>query len=223
MIRKSTESGNFAFLTVALAALLFASALADQLLPDAAGRVIEAAMILVLLVGVWSIRSNRSGFWTGLGLVFLGIATSAAAWWMDRAGLGPVHVAVLWAFFVLTTWIAARQVLFRGHVDGNSIIGAICIYLLLGLTWGLMYLLVEGLSPESFKGVTSGGWRDQLPDLVYFSFVSLTTMGFGDITPAGPVARFLVYTEGVVGQFYIAIVVASLVGVRISSWHPDNG
>jgi len=58
---------------------------------------------------------------------------------------------------------------------------------------------------------------------VYYSFVSLTTMGFGDITPAGPVARFLVYTEGVISQFYIAIVGASLVGVRIASWHPDSG
>jgi hypothetical protein len=55
-------------------------------------------------------------------------------------------------------------------------------------------------------------------DLVYFSFVSLTTMGFGDITPTLPMARYLTYMEGIVGQFYLAILVASLIGARVANW-----
>jgi voltage-gated potassium channel len=59
-------------------------------------------------------------------------------------------------------------------------------------------------------------WFTLFPDFIYFSFVTITTLGFGDISPTLPVARFLVYLEAIIGQFYLAILVASLVGSRLS-------
>jgi voltage-gated potassium channel len=116
-----------------------------------------------------------------------------------------------------TTWLAVRQVLFTGAVDWNKIVGTICIFLLLGLIWTTLYMMIEEMIPEAFNGLTHAPWYETFPELVYFSFATLTTLGYGDIGPVAPLARFVALMEAIVGQFYIAIIVASLVGIRISS------
>jgi voltage-gated potassium channel len=118
-------------------------------------------------------------------------------------------------FFGYSIAIAARQVLFTGNVDGNKIIGAIVIYLLIGMTWSFAYLLVEQLQSGSLNGLPHSNWQDNLHTVIYYSFVSLTALGYGDITPAQPLTRFLAYTEAMVGQLYLAILVASLIGARL--------
>jgi len=65
-------------------------------------------------------------------------------------------------------------------------------------------------------------WYDNFADVAYFSFVTLTTLGYGDISPIVPIARFLVYMEAIVGVFYMAILVASLIGIRISALNADQ-
>ena len=107
-------------------------------------------------------------------------------------------------------------VLFTGAVDANRIVGAICIYLLMGLIWTLMYLFIAQAIPGAFNGVEQTVWYDNFADVAYYSYVTLTTLGYGDISPVAPIARFLVYMEAVVGVFYMAILVASLIGVGIS-------
>ena len=65
-------------------------------------------------------------------------------------------------------------------------------------------------------------WYENFADGTYFSFVTLTTLGYGDISPVTPVARFLVYMEAIVGVFYMAILVASLIGMRVSARQSDH-
>ncbi len=72
---------------------------------------------------------------------------------------------------------------------------------------------------NAFSGLTTGSWRAAFPDLLYFSFITLTTVGWWDITPVAPRAHFAAFMESVVGQFYIAVLVASLVGIGVSNWH----
>ena len=87
----------------------------------------------------------------------------------------------------------------------------------MGLICALTYTLIELLLGTAFTNVLNNlAWYELLPDFVYFSFVTMTTLGFGDIAPAMPITRFLVYLEAIVGQFYLAILVASLVGSKIS-------
>lgn len=117
----------------------------------------------------------------------------------------------------MTTVIAARQVLLTGEITGNKIVGAICIFFLLGLIWTTLYLLLLELDPASFNNVNEARWHENFPKMVYFSFVTLTTLGYGDVTPALPIVQFLAYLEAVMGLFYIAVMVASLVGIRITS------
>lgn len=213
-----TEQDNFAYLTVALILLLFVGAVLDQLAPERGDRLLEAAMVLTLAIGVWSIRTDKLLFRTGVGLVAAIALTLVLSLMLDAAGLQLLHLLVMLAYFSLTVWVAARQVLFSGEVDFNKLIGAVCIYLLLGLIWSMLYLITMHFSPESFAGLsTAGSWATAAPDMIYFSFVTMTTLGFGDVVPVLPVARFLVYMEAMIGQFYIAILVASLVGAHMAT------
>ena len=118
----------------------------------------------------------------------------------------------------MSAWIAIRHEIFSGTpVDGNKLIGALCVYLLLGLIWAVLYSLILHLDPLAFQGLGFEVVRAVDADLVYFSFVCLTTLGFGDILPVTPLARFFVYLEAIVGQFYIAVIVAILVGSRLTA------
>lgn len=216
MKRAISAENNFTYLTVALLLLLLAGAVVDQFFGGAGEGFLEAATVLSLAVGVWSIRSERLWFHTGIGLVAGLLSVAGAIMLLDIAGLQYIHLAIMLVFFIFTVWLAARQVLFSGQIDVNEIVGAFCIFLLLGMIWAILYLLLAELAPASFYGLRTGAWQSNFSDLVYFSFISLTSMGYGDITPALPLARFLAYLEAVMGQFYIAVLVASLVGRRVS-------
>lgn len=97
-----------------------------------------------------------------------------------------------------------------------------CAYLFIGLGIGMVFTIMESLEPHSFVAST-GGLPAELADparrppaLTYFSFVTLTTAGYGDIVPATPLTRILAALEAVLGQFYLAVLVAGLVGIRVS-------
>ena len=85
------------------------------------------------------------------------------------------------------------------RVNLNNIVGGGCIYLLLGMSWGILYMYIVWADPASFAGIDPEG-RTLYWDLNYFSFVTLTTLGYGDILPISPAARALAYIEAVVGQ-----------------------
>ena len=95
-------------------------------------------------------------------------------------------------------------------------IGAITLYLLFGVLWAIAYAVIESLVPGSFAGLSeplSQGWSS---DWIYFSFVTMTTLDYGDIVPLTATARTLAYMQAVFGQFYLAILVAGLVGAYIA-------
>lgn len=96
----------------------------------------------------------------------------------------------------------------RGRVDGEKIAAAVSVYLLLGVVWQDFYVLLDTLMVEPFN--TANLSRE---DFLYFSFITLSTLGYGDIAPAIGPAQALAYTEALVGQLYLTILVARLVGL----------
>ena len=108
-------------------------------------------------------------------------------------------------------------------IDANLIFGSVCIYLLIGLEWAFIYSLLEHLTPGSFQGnfagfsdaVQRGDWL--LPQLLYFSYTTLTTLGYGDIAPQTSPAQMFSSLEAITGQFYLAILVARLIAIHLSS------
>ena len=94
---------------------------------------------------------------------------------------------------MLSIAIAGRDVLFGGPVTANPLVGAVCIYLLLGMIWAILYVFRNTVPVDSFSVVDSAAPAVQVPKLVYYSFVTMTTLGYGDITPLKPAAGTLAY------------------------------
>ncbi|MCG8543804.1 MAG: potassium channel family protein [Alphaproteobacteria bacterium] len=116
--------------------------------------------------------------------------------------IGTVYVAVV----LLVEVVKAET------VNRDVIAGAIAVYLLVGIAWAVAYALIEGLTPGAFNlGAAEQGtiWNK----LLYFSFTTLTTLGFGDISPASPVARIWTVFEAVCGTFFLAVLISRLVGL----------
>jgi len=125
-----------------------------------------------------------------------------------------------WLLFILfVTLSQLRSVLKQREVTGETICMAISVYLLFGVTWGFLYAVMFQLHPDSFGGLAPGHPNELLhifPILGYFSLTTLSTIGFGDITPLTLQARYAAVAEGITGQFYMAILVARLVGLQMS-------
>lgn len=109
--------------------------------------------MLTLAAGVWSIKGQRNFFCSGIGLILGILVVTLVGYVLDHSGTSILHILLMLVFFSLTCWVAIRQVLFSGRVDGNSIVGAICIYLLLGMIWAMLYLLIERTARGYFKGL----------------------------------------------------------------------
>jgi len=128
---------------------------------------------------------------------------------------------ILIAFSVLSCVIAVQDVFGWRKADTNTLMGAVCIYLMLGLIWAVLYDMLVLLWPEaSFSGLQYEENRLQFDSFLYFSFVTLTTAGYGDITPVNPLIRTLAYLEMITGQFYMAVLVAGLVGLFMRQRNP---
>ncbi len=123
-------------------------------------------------------------------------------------------------FLVLLTALILSQALREGETTSHRIMGAVAAYLLLGLIWYLAYHLIALRIPEAFsiQGPFALDDREALQShLFYFSFVTLTTLGYGDIVAVHPMARMLVILEGVTGQLFPAILIARLVSLQVQS------
>jgi hypothetical protein len=122
--------------------------------------------------------------------------------------------ATAWLLIALVIiWTVGRAVFGPGRITYHRIVGAILLYLTIGLVFVALYTMVGAYSPNAFSGTTITA-RVSLPsDLVYFSFTTLTTLGYGDIMPVHPIARSLSNVEAIIGQVYPATLLARLVSL----------
>jgi len=220
-----TQNDNFMWLLGALLFLSFSSALLIQLEVPEGEKFVNFCLLITLLVGVWSMdRSDQKllVLKAGVTLFLIGVMVADTFIFPDDR-LRELQLSTAIAFMCLTIWQAWRQVMFSGPIDGNKIVGSICIYLLLGMVWAFAYMLVEILFPGSMRGFPEHNWQENMQPAFYYSMVTLTTLGYGDISPVLPLARFLAYTEAVVGIFYTTVLVASLIGVRLAEYSPGSG
>ena len=135
-------------------------------------------------------------------------------------------------FFVFVTWSELHALLRHREITGETISLAVAVYLLLGMCWGILYSVIFLLQPDAFNFGGSPEYAATLshhpdeafPIFIYFSLTTFSTIGFGDITPLTLQARYAAVAEGITGQFYLAVLVARLVGIQIStSGRPADG
>ena len=146
-----------------------------------------------------------------LPVVIVSIALAFASWLLpvpQPLVLGT-SLASLFVFLVVVLTLTFRS----GVINFHRIQGAVAAYLLLGVLWAHAYALLASLRPDAFSGARIAGEGPR--GFLYFSFVTLTTVGYGDILPLHPVARSLAMLEAVIGSLYLAILVARLVSLSV--------
>ena len=211
------QQNNFLYLAGALLILLFVTPFVPTMPPGFAFWALKLVTAGTIIVTYLSL--NFGSLWRRfnlslLAILFASTLVSSLTEWQSPA---LFDLSITLVFFLAVALTASSRVLLQGgEVDRNKIIGAIAIYLLLGLIWSTVYLILLEVSPTAFNGMEHLAWEDNFSRSTYFSYVTLTTLGYGDISPAEPLSRVLVYLEAMVGTFYMAIVIASLIGARKS-------
>jgi hypothetical protein len=178
----------------------------------------DIAFALLLLSGVLAVSHKWIHTAAALALV---IATLGLRW-AEEASSSPVVRILSHSLSIVSLGIFATllliQVFREGPITSQRIQGAIAVYLLLGVMWMVGYDLVYQIVPGAFKFANGADEATHhMHDLAYYSFITLTTIGYGDIVPAHPAARSLAMAEGLVGQLYPAILIARLVSMQLES------
>ncbi len=211
------QNNNFSYLLIALLIFIIGVPITYdlELISMRVSRVV--GITCVLAIGIWSLRGLGKLYSIGMLVAVVGIVVNILSFVRESDALHITSHVFLFVFLSLAIFNTMRQVAVGTEINPNRIVGAICVYLLLGVIWSIFYLVIEFFEPGSFRGLTEAASPAWNPDWIYFSFVTITTLGYGDITPLTQTARSFAFAEAVVGQFYIAVLVAGLVSAYISA------
>jgi len=213
-----SKAGNYAFLLSGLLILFLLMPLL-RTFPALAGNAflmritLQVGYSALMLLGVWGLSHENNRFRFGLALALLTVTFTTINIFYDSIAIELCLNAVVLLFSISSAVIAAKHVFGGTQVDHNLLFGAMCVYLLMGLIWAILYGLLFQFWPGSFNGIEGVEGKAPMDTLLYFSFITLASLGYGDITPVAPLARTLAYLEVISGQLYIAIMLAGLVGL----------
>ena len=177
---------------------------------------------LALIVGALFMSGNIIAFIAML--VAFGMNLTAALHRLRNPSAFDIYlVACAWLILAITLGgVVARQVFAAGRVTYHRIIGAILLYFLVSLMFVALFVIVGQIFPKAFSGIVIEDNTALASNLIYFSFVTLTSVGYGDIVPVHPIARSLCNLEAIIGQLYPAILLARLVTLEIEDRKPDG-
>lgn len=177
---------------------------------------IEVAGLLLFFSCIYAISDTKKHFTIAVGLFTCSILAKALINFMDSGDhilyIRASDFVISACFYGFAGFLILGYVMKEGKVTRDKIAAAICVYIILGVVWGLFYGLTETLDPGALGGGINAGLRNT-GSAVYYSFITLTTVGYGDITPVSQVARSLAIVEGLAGQIYLAVMIARLVGL----------
>jgi hypothetical protein len=171
--------------------------------------IVEIAFALILVVGAFKVTSRTSIRGLALLLAVLSVTTGKLKLPFAESTVAAADMLLSAGMLAAFTVLMGKQFLIRGRHPVQRIAGAVSIYLLLGLIWTRLYQLVELASPGAFR--LPSGESPNSATLGYFSFVTLATLGYGDISPVNIVARDLAVLEAIMGQLYLVILISRLV------------
>jgi hypothetical protein len=167
---------------------------------------------LTLIAGIYAVSTIRRHVVIAAVISTLQVLL-AAVYLKTGLILSDVIATALFAIFYIYVLVIVLAYVIKGaEVTRDKIIGAVSIYLLIGFTWASLYRIVFSLQPEAFsvsETLLASTGRSQ-PDFVYFSFITLLTVGYGDFAPISGIARSLAMLEGIVGVLYIGVFISRL-------------
>jgi hypothetical protein len=199
-------------------------------------------LLILLIVGTYALAASTSGTWSASAVLFAQIGTVALALRTSqtRRGVRVVAAAVLaiagigavlnlfvdggealevflslagGLLYIIAPFSIARHIAFRRNVDRETILGAVAAYLCIGIAFALIYQAIGAIQGSPFFGQQGDG---SISDDLFFSFVTLTTTGYGNLVPSQNPGQSLAVMESVLGQLFLVTAVAKIV----TAWRP---
>lgn len=204
--------------------LLIAPILVLEGLPEGiASMTMGGVLIGVLLSSVVAVSTQRRQVVLVVSLVVTAVAAQVVALAVRFPEVEAVRHATGIITLVYVLSLLARHIFTSTKVTVDTIAASLCVYLLIGVLWSMIYSLIEVAMPGSFRFAYAGD-QGRTVDMggqtsifaLYLSFTTLSTLGYGDIVPVTNPARMFAVTEAIVGQVYLAVLVARLVGMHIA-------
>ena len=172
--------------------------------------VLNSLSTIVIILGVYAASADKRSI---IILLILALPWFLSEWFFMKS---TNTVFLSFFFFLFVTLTLFGNIINTKNVTQNTLYGAICVYLMLGILWASIYGLINEIVPGSiFTGNLIEGHLTT-NEIIYFSFTTLTTLGYGDITSMTPVGRILSVLEAIVGQLFIAFMVARLIAIYTS-------
>jgi hypothetical protein len=215
LLRERWNDPLLTALTALLVVMLFVIA-PLQALGIFAFQAFEFVLAIVLVTGVFVMSGNRTAF--AAMLVSLVMATIGAISRLKAPSVLDINLfAGAWLIMGITLgWVVSREVFAPGRVTHHRVMGAILLYLTIAITFAALFAFVGSLIPKAFSGLSLEDSPALASNLIYFSFMTLTTTGYGDIFPVHPIARSLCNLESIFGQLYPATLLARLVTLELA-------
>jgi voltage-gated potassium channel len=204
--------GRYLFLLISILLLFSMRPLLEGHMRDSL--LINLLVSAILVSGVYAASPKRRVFFISLAIASSALIISWAGYIVSAHSFVFVGKVFAGLFYIFLIIVILKYIFKEKVITGDMIVGAICVYLLLGVAWASMFSITEILHPGSFN--IPEGMDSELSHFSYYSFVTLTTLGYGDITPLTATARSLSVLEAITGQLYIAILIARLVGIHIA-------
>lgn len=179
---------------------------------------LDLFFVFILAWSCYTISDDRRTFLRGMSLFAVAIVAGVVGSLSEHLQLSVVSMACTGLFCTFMAFTILGRVLEQRDVTLDAVFGGVCAYLFLGLLWASAYAAINAFDPNAFaisEALIAKAEPTALRPgalFVYFSFVTLTTLGYGDMSPLHEVARSLVVLEAVVGPFYMAILIGWLVG-----------
>ena len=189
------------------------------------GDLVESGLVTVVMIAALIAVAQRS--WVLIVAALLVVPTLAGKWlhhFFPNYVSGHYFLVFGIAFLAFTICRILLFILRTKYVDTEVLSAGIVVYLMLGLLWSQTYMLLGQFASESFVFTVSGNSGPTMDDFsaFYFSFSTLTTLGFGDIMPVSRIARTLAIMESITGTLYLAILISRLVAMYSPRTHSDS-
>ncbi len=226
LLRVGSRPGHYTWLLASLLALLLIDSFVTSL---PLGSVVTNILLgITLITSIYPVSEHRAVVWGGGTLATVMFAALWVALFTGSTIAELIALAAGFVFYLHAALVILISILSRSRISTDELAGAISVYLLLGISGAFIFAFLNLAEPGSVVNTSTAipapagaELRRSFSEYLYFSFTCMTTLGFGELVPVSPQARVFAYLEAVIGQVYLTVLIARLVGLHLTHSRPQ--